>query len=74
MTKYINVGSIVENESKAGEKYLQLILNKEFLADAKNVLQHVYTDKLGNKRMSLYKPSEKAPKHIKYNISVKVEE
>lgn len=68
---WVNVGSIVKNVDKDGNEYQQFILNKEFIANAKELLAHAYTDKKGNKRFSMFKPREGAPDYVLWNVLVK---
>lgn len=78
MAKYVKVGQIIENTTKDGKKYEQLVLNAEFLKDAKNLLQHAYLDKKGGRRFSLFKPraaeGKETPSWLKMDVVVKVEE
>lgn len=70
-SKYIKVGSIVKNTDKQGKEYQQLLLHKEFLDNAKAVVDLAYLDKQGNRRFSLFEPFEGAPDHIVWNVLVK---
>jgi hypothetical protein len=70
-SKYVKVGQIIENTDKNGKPYRQLVLNKEFLENAKDLIQLAYLDKNGGRRFSIYEPFEGAPDYVKANIVVK---
>jgi len=69
-TKSIRVGQIVKNV-KDGKTYRQLILNKEFLANAPELINLAYLDKQGGRRFSLYEPFEGAPEFVEFNVVLK---
>jgi hypothetical protein len=70
-SKYIKVGQIIENKDKEGRPYRQLVLNKEFLENAKEIIQLAYLDKNGGRRFSMFEPFEGAPDYVKANVVVK---
>lgn len=70
-SKYVRVGTIVKNKDKDGKEYRQLILDKTFLDNAKELIQLAFLDKNGNRRFSLYPPFEGAPDYIEANVVVK---
>jgi hypothetical protein len=69
-SKYVKVGQIIRNE-KDGKVYKQLVLSKEFLENAKELIQLAYLDKNGGRRFSIYEPFEGAPDYVEANIVVK---
>jgi len=71
-SKYIRVGSITKNE-KEGRVYRQLVLDKEFLDNAKVYIKLAFEDKNGGRRFALFEPFEGAPEFIEYNVCVKRE-
>jgi hypothetical protein len=70
-SKYVKVGQIVLNTDKEGKEYQQLILNKEFIENANNLIKLAFLDKSGGRRFNIFEPFEGAPSFVKYNVCVK---
>lgn len=71
------VGQVVERENqKTGQKYKEVVLDPEFLSNAKALLEHAYTDKKGGKHLYLFDPREgsKTPSWVLGDIMVKIPE
>jgi len=73
MAKWVTIGQITKNKNEKGE-YKQLVLNKEFLDKAPELIKAAYLDKKGGRRFSLFTPKEGSPDFVEFNVVVKLQD